>query len=192
MTLSEHAGVLCAQVPVLHLLHVTWCPSSSTHTAEPVSSLGKHTLMYLGVEENSDVMQPGLKWFIEQDTQKETQIKKVGWTVLNSDPFWVCVYFLLFALSLSLKWKSEQHILKTVVVFSWWPHFHSEMRDMLQYGWERIAWRCQNVPFWIWALLLSCSVTSERPFYHRVLLCPSVQMGMATRTAPFGLYLRGE
>lgn len=34
--------------------------------------------MHLGVEENSDVMQPGLKWFIEQDTQKETQIKKVG------------------------------------------------------------------------------------------------------------------
>lgn len=34
--------------------------------------------MHLGVKENPDIMQPGLKWFIEQDTKKEPQMKKVG------------------------------------------------------------------------------------------------------------------
>lgn len=34
--------------------------------------------MHLGVKENPDIMQPRLKWFIEQDTQKRTPDEESG------------------------------------------------------------------------------------------------------------------
>lgn len=164
MTLSESSGVVTCGIRSLYLAFFVLddVPSSSIHTAEPVPSLGKHTLMNVGVKENPwyYTVWPQIVYRIRH-TERNTD-KENGWTVLDGQ------HTHCLRLSLSLEWKFKQGSLKTMRVtpFPYWAE------RCFAASFENVALRHQNVPIWTWALPLSCSMTSERLLYHCVLLFP--------------------